>query len=191
MRNDLPKHHFLSLLDHASAAVRKKIAEENPDADGAVEIILGDIVDGIRSEARNISADYATARPEVEALFGAGRLGEDEVYDVARERKLEETVVALSLLSRATINIAERALLGGSADIALILAKIAGFSSTTTKALLLLRAADRGMSTHDLDRALASYAQLRVETARCVLSFYQARRNGEDDSMMDRALAAG
>jgi hypothetical protein len=41
----------------------------------------------------------------------------------------------------------------------------------------LLRAADSGISTRDLDQALSSYGLLRVETARIVLSFYKARRN--------------
>ena len=35
---------------------------------------------------------------------------------------------------------------------ALILAKLAGFSSTGAKAILLLKTADRGMSAQDLDR---------------------------------------
>ena len=60
-------------------------------------------------------------------------------------------------------------------EIALILAKIANFSSTTAKAILLLKTADRGISAQDLDRALRSYGRLQLETARRVLSFYHAR----------------
>jgi hypothetical protein len=58
---------------------------------------------------------------------------------------------------------------------ALIIAKLAGFSSTTAKAILLLRATDRGMSAQDLDQALTSYGRLQIETARRVLGFYRTR----------------
>ena len=52
------------------------------------------------------------------------------------------------------IDVVERALLDPGAEIILILAKVAGLSTTTTKAVLLLRAADRGMSAKDLEQAL-------------------------------------
>jgi hypothetical protein len=57
----------------------------------------------------------------------------------------------------------------------LILAKVAELSAATTKAILLLRAADRGMSAKDLDQALASFNRLQPETARRVLSFFRTR----------------
>ena len=60
----------------------------------------------------------------------------------------------------------------------LILAKLAGFSSTTAKAILLLKAADRGMSAQDLDQALTSYGRLHAETARRVLGFHRTRVRG-------------
>ena len=60
----------------------------------------------------------------------------------------------------------------------LILAKLAGFSSTGAKALLLLKTADRGISAQDLDHALKSYDQLQVATAQRVLGFYRTRHPG-------------
>lgn len=61
---------------------------------------------------------------------------------------------------------------------ALILAKLAGFSSTTAKAILLLKAADCGMSAQDLDQALTSYTRLQAGTARRVLGFHRTRLKG-------------
>ena len=61
---------------------------------------------------------------------------------------------------------------------ALILAKLAGFSSTTAKAILLLKAADCGRSAQDLDQALTSYARLQAGTARRVLGFHRTRLKG-------------
>ena len=177
-RRDLPRQHFLRLLQEASAAVRGRLAAENPGAGGAVETALSEVVGGIRSEIRKVSPDYAAARSRVEAFYRAGRLGEPEVYGFARERSFEETAIALSLLCAVEIDVVERALLDPAHEMTLIVAKLAGFSSTTAKAILLLKAADRGLSTQDLDRALTSYGRLQVETARRVLGFYRTRLKG-------------
>jgi uncharacterized protein (DUF2336 family) len=177
-RRDVPRQHFLRLLQEASATVRQRLAAENPGAGGAVETVLSEVVGGIRSETRKVSNDYAAARAKVEALHQAGRLGEPEVHGFARERKFEETAVALSLLCGVEIDVVERALLDPAHELALIIAKLAGFSSTTAKAILLLKANDRGISAQDLDQALTSYGRLQAETARRVLGFYRTRLRG-------------
>jgi hypothetical protein len=176
-RRDVPRQHVLRLLQEASAAVRDRLEAENPDACGAVESVLGEVVGGIRSETRKVSPEHAAARSRVEELHQARRLGETEVYGFARERKFEETVIALSLSCGVEIDVVERALLDPSHDMALIFARLAGYSSTTAKAILLLKTADRGISAQDLDQALTSYGRLQTETARRVLGFYRTRQN--------------
>ena len=103
------------------------------------------------------------------------RIGEDEIFQYARDRKFEETAIALSFMSDTPIDVVERALLDPGAEIVLILAKVAGLSATTTRALLLLRAADRGMSVSDLDQAMATFNRMHLDTARRVLSFFRTR----------------
>jgi hypothetical protein len=39
-RRDLPRQHFLRLLEQASATVRARLAAENPDAAAALEGVL-------------------------------------------------------------------------------------------------------------------------------------------------------
>ncbi len=177
-RRDLPRQHFLRLLQDASAEVRARLAAENPQAGSTVESVLREVVGNIRSETRKGSADHAAARVRVEALHRDGRLGELEVHGFARERRFEETAIALSLLSGVEIDVVERGLLDPGHEITLILSRLAGFSSTTAKAILLLKAADRGMSVQDLDQTLASYIRLQPETARRVLGFYRTRFRG-------------
>ncbi len=174
-RRDLPRPHFLRLLDQASAAVRARLAAEHPAATGTVESVLREVVCDIRSETREVSADYASARLEVEALSRAGLLGEAEVYDFARDLRFEQTAVSLSLLCDIEIDAVERALHDPHHEMALILAKLAGFSCKGAKAILLLKTAGRGISTHDLDHALRSYDKLQPDTAQQVLSFYRTR----------------
>jgi uncharacterized protein (DUF2336 family) len=174
-RHDLPRQHFLDLLEQASASVRARLAAENPAAATALEGVLSEVVGGIRSETRKVSRNYMQATVAVEAAMQNGRLGEPEVYQLARERRFEETTVALSLLCKVEIDLVERALNDRGHEIILILARLAGFSWTSAKAILLLKCTDRGISAQDLDGAMHSYVNLQPETARRVLDFYHTR----------------
>jgi uncharacterized protein (DUF2336 family) len=188
-RGDIPRPHFLMLLEKASNAVRARLAAENPQAAAAVEGVVAEVAGGIRSEVRNASPDFAAAQAEVERQNRIRRIGEAEIYQYARERKFEETAIALSLLCDTPIDVVERALLDPGAEIVLILAKVAGLSSTTTKAILLLRAADRGMSANDLEQALMSFNRLQEETARRVLGFFRTRVKKPAEPMVPPAVA--
>ncbi len=174
-RSDIPRPHFLVLLEKASSAVRALLAAENPDASSAIDGVVAEVVGGIRDNARNSSPDFAAAQAAVERQNRLRRIGEAEIYQYARDRKFEETAISLSLMCDTPIDVVERALLDPGAEIVLILAKVAGLSATTTKAILLLRAADRGMSAKDLDQALASFNRLQPDTARRVLGFFRTR----------------
>jgi uncharacterized protein (DUF2336 family) len=175
-RQDMPRHHFLTLLDQASAAVRTRLAAENPAARHALEGVLTEVVGGIQSETRKLSADYVKAATEVGALRSAGRLGEAEVYRFARERRLEHAVVALAILAQIDIDAVERAMLDRSHDMTLVIARAAGLSTTAAKAIILLKAHDRGISAQALDLALMTFEKLHLATARRVIAFHQLRQ---------------
>lgn len=176
-RHDLPRQHLLKLVERASAAVRQKLAAADPAAAIAIRDVVAEIDGNIRAASRRASNDYAAARSEVEALHRAGRLGEQEVYAFADHRKFEETAVALSLITGAPIDLVERAMLDDNPDMAVILAKVAGFSWSTAQCIL-LRAANRSLSVQDLDRALSGFSRLKSATARSIIAFYDARRHG-------------
>jgi uncharacterized protein (DUF2336 family) len=175
MRNDIPRPHFLMLLDKASSAVRARLVAENPQAASDIEGVVAEVVGNIRSEVRNASPAFAAAEAAVERQNRIRRIGEAEIYQYARDRKFEETAIALSLMCDTPIDVVERALLDPGAEIILILCKVAGLSPTTTKAILLLRAADRGMSAEDLEQSLVSFNKLQPETAKRVLGFFRTR----------------
>ena len=191
MRPDIPRQHFLVLLEKASSAVRARLAAENPQANTTIEGVVAEVVGGIRNEARNASPDFAAAREAIERQNRIRRIGEAEIYQYARERKFEETAIALSLLCDTPIDVVERALLDPGAEIVLILAKVAGLSSTTTKAILLLRAADRGMSAKDLEQALSSFNRLQPDTARRVLGFFRTRVKKPAEMMVQAKVVNG
>ena len=79
--------------------------------------------------------------------------------------------------SIAPIDLVERAMLDDNPDMVVILAKIAGFSWSTAQCIL-LRAANRSLSVQDLDRALSGFSRLKQATARSIIAFYDARRQG-------------
>ncbi|TMJ01522.1 MAG: DUF2336 domain-containing protein [Alphaproteobacteria bacterium] len=176
-RHDLPRQHLLRLVEVASSAVRQKLAAADPAAAAAIREVVAEIGGNIRAASRRASSDYASARAEVEALHRTGQLSEQEVYGFADARKFEETAVALSLITGAPIDLVERAMLDDNPDMAVILAKVAGFSWSTAQCIL-LRAANRSLSVQDLDRALSGFSRLKPATARSIIAFYDARRQG-------------
>lgn len=174
-RGDLPRQHFLRLIEQASAAVRAKLLSENLGDSSTVAGVIDEISSGLRTDAQSMSANYAAALASVEAMHRAGKLGEAEVYRFASEGRLAEVAVALTLICGVENDIVERALLAPGSDILIILAKLAGFSWATAKTILLLKAADRGLSEQDLEHATASFQRLQSATARHVLGFYRSR----------------
>ena len=163
------------MLEKASVTVRARLSAEHPQAKTTIEGVVAEVVSGIREETRYASPDFAAAQDAVERQNRLRRITEADVYEYARDRKFEETAIALSIMCDTPIDVVERALLDPGAEIILILAKVADLSPSTTKAILLLRAADRGMSAKDLDQALTSFNKLHTDTARRVLSFFRAR----------------
>jgi uncharacterized protein (DUF2336 family) len=180
-RGDLPRQHFQRLVDQASAAVRTRLMAENLGDSSTVERVVEEISTDLQTEAElSPGPDHSAARAAVEAMYRAGKLGEAEVRQFAAERRLPETAIALTLLCGVDSDVAERALLASSSDILVILAKLAGFSWETAKAILKLNAGDDEASEPNLEQAKASFERLRSGTARHVLGFYYSRLTGAE-----------
>lgn len=173
-RADMPRQHMLRLLDAASAKVRARLNEQAAPA--GREAPSREAAGGAVGEVSQAAWDYSAARPKVESMHRAETLDEASIARFARERRLEELVVGLSLLCEVNTDVVERALTSPSAEVILILLKIAGFSWATAKAVLMLKAG--GMAPHDIDQALANFSRLNVGTARKVLGFYNIRTEG-------------
>jgi uncharacterized protein (DUF2336 family) len=176
-RRDIPRHHFLKLLETASASVRRKIVAANPQFADAVQGALTEVIDGINHEVRNTSRDHAKAKIKVRRLNDWKELGEANVHTAARAQNFEQTVMALSVLAGCPIEMVERAVLNENPGAVQVLAKAAGCSWATAKVLLLMNVAERRMSKMDLDRAREHFERLETRTAKRVLEFYDARRN--------------
>jgi uncharacterized protein (DUF2336 family) len=176
-RHDIPRHHFLKLLETASASVCSKIVAANPQFTDAVRGAVTEVIDDINLEVRKKSPGHVRARKRIKWLRNWKELGEADVHTAARAQNFEQTVMALSTLACCPIEMAERAMLNENPGAVQVIAKAAGCSWTTVKALLLMTAADRRMSKMDLDRARENFERLETRTAQRVLEFHNARRN--------------
>jgi uncharacterized protein (DUF2336 family) len=176
-RRDIPRQYFLMLLETVSAAVCEKIIAANPQAADAVQGVVTEVVDEINLELRSKSSDHAKARKKVRRLKYWKELGETKVHSAARGQDFEQAVLALSVLARCPIEVVERAILNVNPGAVQVVAKAAGCSWATVKALLSMRAAGRRMSATDFDHARENYERIKVKTARRVLAFYETRRN--------------
>jgi uncharacterized protein (DUF2336 family) len=174
-RSDIPRQCFIRLLETASAEVRRKLEAINPQAAREIRDTIADVAGTMQSEARETSRRHKTAARDARYLHRGHRLSETNVHSAACAQQFAKTAVALSTLGPFPINLVERALLDKSIETVLILAKAAGCSWATTKALLLMRSAGRGLSAHDLEDAFAAFDRITRETARRVVKFYERR----------------
>jgi uncharacterized protein (DUF2336 family) len=177
MRHDIPRHHFVKLLETASASVRARIAAANPQFTDDVKDAVTKVVDDINLAVRRRSPDHARAKSRVKRLQNWKELGEGNVHAAARSQNFEQAAMALSALASCPIGMAERAILSDNPGVVQVIAKAAGCSWATVKALLLMTAADRRMSKSDLDGARRNFERLEIRTAKRVLEFYDTRHN--------------
>ena len=190
-RSDIPRQCYLKLLETASAEVRKKLEAINPSAAQAIRSAVAEIATTKQREVRESSLSYARAERDYRYLFKDHRLSETNVHAPATDQHFEKTAIALSMLGLLPIDIVERALLDKGTDMILILAKAAGCSWTTAKAMLTMHTAGRSLSTLDIENAFKSYELLRRETARRVVKFYERRFGRHPVVPRRRRLAAG
>lgn len=176
MRRDIPRHHFLKLLETASASVCARIRAANPQFSDAVHNAVTEVIDDINLEIRNKSPDHARAKSRVKRLQNWHELGEGNVHAAARTQNFEQAALALSVLAGCPIEMAERAILNENPGVVQVIAKAAGCSWATVKALLLMTAADRRMSEKDLARVREDFERLKTRTAKRVIEFHHARR---------------
>jgi uncharacterized protein (DUF2336 family) len=174
-RSDIPHQCFLKLLETASAEVRRKLEAINPHAAQAIRHTVAEVASTKQREARESSPGYVSAARDFRHLHRGHRFSETNVHAPARSQQFEKTAIALSMLGLLPIEIVERALLDKGTEMILILAKAAGCSWTTAKAMLTMHAAERSLSKQEIEGALKSYERLSQATAQRLVKFYERR----------------
>ena len=169
LRHDIPRHHLLRLLAKASQAVRRKLEAANPSLANAIQDAVSEaattVLNGVGAR------DYAAARRRIESLRVTGQLGENDVAAFAKANQFEETTAALAALCDLPIAVVDRAMAQDQPDAVLIMLKALGMARDTAKAVLRLRAGDRGISPGELEQCLESYIRLSPVIARQIIKF--------------------
>jgi uncharacterized protein (DUF2336 family) len=167
LRSDIPRPHFLVLLESASRSVRVRLAAANPQTTSSAERIVSDIVGADQS---NAPARLAAIRARLEPQHRVGDLNENKIAQFAKDRKLDETAAGLAIMCDMPTDVVERA-------------------PASTRAILALRGSERRASSQDIERALDSYDRLPVDTARRVLGFFRDRAKASMAPAPERPVA--
>ena len=175
IRIDLPSALRDQLLSKATEAVRARLLSRAPP----------DIFDEIRNAiaavaagaSRDMSAvqDFTAAKRLVASLKDRGELNEAALFGFAKQRKYEETIAALALLSQSTIEVIRPVMQSLRDDGVLVPCKAAKLRWETVSAILESRFATGSMRPVELATAERQYAELTLENARRLLRFWQVR----------------
>ena len=175
IRVDLPAELRHQLLSDATEAVREKLLKRAPPH--LFEEIRNAIATVTTTIGREMAAvrDFGAARRFVAQLSQNGKLNERILHEFARQRKYEETVVALAELAGTTIDVVRPLMQSLRDEGVLVPCKVAGLSWETVSAVLDCRFASGTMGPHEVARARAQFTRLTPDNARRMLRFWQVR----------------
>jgi len=179
LRPNIPRHLYLKLLAKASDAVRQRLESANPQQ--AKQVVSGAVKEATRrarSAKSTLTEQTEIAHALVKSLFDDGRLDELQVASFAEASKFDETNASIAALANVPLAVAENMMIETRAEGVMILAKVAGFSWSTVKAIINLRDdLSSGLEPTDLQTCKATYERLRPSTAQQVLRFHRMQQN--------------
>jgi uncharacterized protein (DUF2336 family) len=173
-RPDIPAEHLRNLVREATEIVRHRLlAMAAPGAQNAVSAALAKV-------AAEVSAKVANAHREAQrtvlALVNAGELNESKLRAFATDGQLDETVAALSALSRVPIDVVERLMQGDRLDGLLVLGRAIGIEWPTVRAVVALRTGRTAGPI--LDDLKSSFEKLSRSSAERVTGFWRGTGAG-------------
>ncbi len=177
LRPGLPRHLYLKLLAKASDAVRERLESANPRQAEQVSGAVKEATRRARSAKSAVTEQTEIAHALVRSLFADGRLDEFQVAAFADAGKFDETNASIAAMANVPVSVAEDMMIETRAEGVMILAKVAGLSWSTVKAIINLRDdIAAGAEPTDLQSCKATYERLRPSTAQQVLRFHRMQQ---------------
>jgi len=176
LRPALPRHLYLKLIAKASATVRERLEAANPPLPGDVSTAVREATRLARSAPSAITRETAIAHALVKSLHEDGRLDEHQLVAFAEAGKFDEANAALAALAGVSVLIAEDMMVETRAEGVMILAKVAGMSWPTVRAIINMRDELSGTEPSDLAACKETYERLRPSTAQQVLRFHRMQQ---------------
>jgi uncharacterized protein (DUF2336 family) len=174
LRPDLPRHHYLRLVAKASLSVRRKLEAANPALADEVSSVVQEVAQRVRAAATTRQTEMARAL--VKSLHVDGRLNELQIATFAEQGKFDETNAGLAALAGVPVETAENMMIEIRTEGVMILAKVAGMSWSSVRAVIAMREKLSGGSQTDMLTLRDTYEALRGSTAQQVLRFHRMQK---------------
>ena len=175
IRVDLPPELRHQLLRDATEAVRSRLlSRAPPHIFEEIRSAIAAVSVGVEREM-SVARDFTAAKRFVAQLKDSGKLNEATLFAFAKARKYEETVAALAVLSKSTIEVIRPLMQSLRDDGVLIPCKVAGLSWEVTSAILECRYSTGSMGPHELAKAKAEYPKITADNAHRLLRFWQVK----------------
>jgi uncharacterized protein (DUF2336 family) len=172
----IPRHLYFKLLAKASDTVRQRLEAAHPQQAKEVPTAVREATRRARSAPTAVARNTAIAHALIKSLHADGRLDEFQVAIFAESGKFDETNASIAALANVPVAVAENMMVESRAEGVMILAKVAGFSWSTVKAVFNLRDQLSGEPTN-LQTCKDIYERLRPSTAQQVLRFHRMQQN--------------
>jgi uncharacterized protein (DUF2336 family) len=175
IRVDLPTGLRQTLLNNATEAVRTKLLSRAPPH--LFEEIRSAIATAAASADREMSKvhNFTAAKRVVAQLKEKGELNEAALSGFAKQKRYEETVVALAELAQSTIEVIRPLMQSLRDDGLLVACKAAGLKWETTAAVLECRYSSGALGAVELAKARGHFASTTADNARRMMAFWQVR----------------
>ena len=174
-RLDLPLDLLRQLLLQATEAVRSRLLSRTPpEFQKEMRRALSVAAEAVDQESRK-PRDFKAATAFVELLREKGELDENTLFEFARARKYEETAVALSLLSSASLEIVKPLMNSPRDDGLLIACKAADCKWETVSAILATKLPPGFAPKAGHEKLKIDFAKLPKPNAQRLLRFWQVR----------------
>jgi uncharacterized protein (DUF2336 family) len=171
--SQIPRHHYLHLVAKASASVRDRLASTHPKATPEIAATVREVARRARSAITPITKHTEISHDLVRSLYEDGRIDEAQVTSFANADKFDETNASIACMANVTVGTAETMMMQSRSEGIFVLAKVAGFSWPTVKAIIDMRERLLETASADQDGDQGTYERLRAATAQQVLRFHR------------------
>jgi uncharacterized protein (DUF2336 family) len=174
-RLDLPLDLLRRLLLRATEAVRSRLLSRTPpEFQEEMRRALSAAAEAVDRESSK-PRDFQAAKAFVELLREKGELDETTLFEFARARKFEQTAVALSLLSAASLEIIKPLMTSPRDDGLLIPCKAADCKWETVSAIFAAKLPPGSTPKAEHEKLKIDFAKLSKSNAQRLLRFWQVR----------------
>ncbi|MHC2255216.1 uncharacterized protein (DUF2336 family) [Bradyrhizobium embrapense] len=175
IRADLPAELRLQLLRRATEEVRGRLLERAPPyLYEEIRHAIAAVAAGVERDMSQVR-DFTAARRHIAKLKDSGELDEAALLGFARQRKYEETIVALADLAPSSIEVIRSLMQSLRSEGLLVPCRAAGLSWETTAAVMECRYTTGSMGPVELANAKSQFTKLTRANADRLLRFWQVR----------------